>query len=180
MAEYVYAFLDWTADSLWQAHKRANGVRSDRDWRAFRAGVITGFEGKLSQERAGNAARGLVWVGDPELREHYRRRHPRLVTRTSGGYGDWDAREREGGRAERRYLTPGRGRVGVQRAEVGGTGGSSGVPAWRVPSCRRPVALRSDRTSVVPTRFVVAGIGLGSSEGGIATAEAVFCGFKLP
>jgi len=93
MAEYVYAFLDRTADSLWQAHKRANGVRSDRDRRAFRAGVITGFEGKLSQERAGNAARGLVWVGDPELREHYRRRHPRLVTRTSGGYGDRDARE---------------------------------------------------------------------------------------
>lgn len=93
MAEYVYAFLDRTADALWSAHKSSAGIRGDRDRRAFRAGVIMGFSDKLSKERADNTERGLVWIGDPELEAHYRLRHPRVERRSGGSYYNSSARE---------------------------------------------------------------------------------------
>jgi len=92
MAEYVYTFLDRTAEALWGEHKRRQGIPGDRDRRAFRAGVIRGFRRKLESERAGHQEQGLVWVGDPALREHHRTRYPRLVHVRRGGSSGHEAR----------------------------------------------------------------------------------------
>jgi hypothetical protein len=43
MAGYVYAWLLRTAEALWKAHRRAQGIASDRDRRAYLAGVVRGF-----------------------------------------------------------------------------------------------------------------------------------------
>lgn len=117
MAEYVHDFLDRTASSLWSAHKKAHGIRGDRERRAYRAGVITGFMHKLTSERMTHQMRGLVWVGDPELNAHYRKRHPRIHTVRTGGSGDSDARE-EGVAA---------GRTVVLSKGVEGGGGGGGA-----------------------------------------------------
>lgn len=116
MAEYVYAFLDRTADALWAEHKRAHGVRGDRDRRAFRAGVVGGFYAKLEAERGRAVTRGLVWVGDPQLKTHQRARYPRVSMSTYRGSGDASARHfgREAGK-----------KVVLHRG-VGGEGGGAG------------------------------------------------------
>lgn len=78
MASYVHAFLMRTARDLWTAHKRATGQRSDRDRRTFMAGVMAGFDDKLSTQRETNRSEGLVWVRDADLGRFYRVRHPRI------------------------------------------------------------------------------------------------------
>lgn len=80
MAQYVYAFLTDSAERLWQQHKRALGIREDRDRRRFQAGVMTGFYKKLNDERSPREREGLVWVGDPQLTQHFRARHPKVTT----------------------------------------------------------------------------------------------------
>lgn len=92
LAEYVYAFLDRTADALWAEHKRGHGVSGNRDRRAFRAGVVRGFRLKLEAEQSAQVERGLVWIGDPELRRHHRARYPRISNVRLGGGGAIDAR----------------------------------------------------------------------------------------
>jgi hypothetical protein len=92
MAEYVYSFLHHTAEQLWEQHKRAHRIKSDRDRRAYRAGVMGGFLEKLRAERRSNERKGLVWVGDPALEKHYRKRYPRISTVRSGGAGSVEAR----------------------------------------------------------------------------------------
>jgi hypothetical protein len=92
MAEYVYSFLHHTAEALWEQHKRAHKIKGDRDRRAYRAGVITGFLEKLRVEQRSNEQKGLVWVGDPALTEHYRARYPRISTVRTGGSGSAEAR----------------------------------------------------------------------------------------
>ncbi len=119
MAEYVYAFLDRTADALWVAHKKAHRVTGDRARRAFRAGVVMGFGAKLAEQRSTHQERGLVWVGDPELAAHYRRRYPRIAMVRTGGAGDVDAR-RHGEAAGRTVV--------LSRGVEGGSTGSSGAP----------------------------------------------------
>ncbi len=85
MAHYVYDFLTHTSEQLWKQHKRAEGIRGNRDRRAFVAGVMNGFREKLEAERKQTQAQGLVWVGDPELSKYFKRRHPRVRwTRHSG------------------------------------------------------------------------------------------------
>lgn len=77
-AEYVHGFLLSTSERLWRAHKRAVGLTSDRDRRAYLGGVMTGFLEKLRAERKVQRAAGLVWVGDADLGAYYQRRHPRV------------------------------------------------------------------------------------------------------
>ncbi len=78
MATYVHAFLLRTAQDLWKAHKKATGSRSDRDRRTFLAGVMAGFDDKLSTQHETNRSQGLVWVRDADLGKFYRARHPRI------------------------------------------------------------------------------------------------------
>lgn len=80
MAQYVHAFLSDSAERLWRQHKQARGIRTDRDRRRFQAGVMTGFYKKLDDERAPRQQEGLVWVGDPQLTQHFRVRHPKTTT----------------------------------------------------------------------------------------------------
>ncbi|MFO0650057.1 MAG: DUF2786 domain-containing protein [Polyangiales bacterium] len=101
MAEYVHSFLHHTAEALWTLHKRRHRVDGDRDRRAYRAGVMSGFFEKLNAERANNKEKGLVWVGDPALEGFYRGRHPRIrMTRRAGSAGsDAHAHGREAGKS---------------------------------------------------------------------------------
>jgi hypothetical protein len=78
MASYVYAFLMRTAESLWSAHKKARGLRGNRDRRTYVAGVMAGFDEKLSAQRDVTRSEGLVWVKDADLGRFYRTRHPRI------------------------------------------------------------------------------------------------------
>lgn len=80
MAQYVYAFLTESAERLWRGHKAAHGIKEDRDRRRFQAGVMTGFYKKLDDERSPRQREGLVWVGDPQLSQHFKARHPKTTT----------------------------------------------------------------------------------------------------
>jgi hypothetical protein len=102
MAEYVHSFLHHTADALWTLHKRQHRIAGDRDRRQFRAGVMRGFWEKLNAERKTNEAAGLIWVGDPALTDHFRKRYPRVRSVSRGGGARGDAYDH--GRAQGRDL----------------------------------------------------------------------------
>jgi hypothetical protein len=76
IASYVHAFLRGTAERLWREHRRATGVRSNRDRRTFVAGVMEGFRERLKDETVRCREQGLVWVGDADLKRYHRARHP--------------------------------------------------------------------------------------------------------
>jgi hypothetical protein len=78
LADYVHDFLTRTGDRLWLEHKRAQGIRSNRDRRTFLAGVMTGFRDKLSSQKKQHREDGLVWRGDAQLDAYVKARHPRL------------------------------------------------------------------------------------------------------
>lgn len=80
MAQYVHAFLTESGKRLWRQHKVLEGIREDRDRRRFEAGVMTGFYKKLDDERSPRQQEGMVWVGDPQLTQHFKARHPRTTT----------------------------------------------------------------------------------------------------
>jgi hypothetical protein len=75
-AEYVHGFLHQTAERLWQDHKSARNIQSDRERRSFLSGVMTGFADKLARQAAKSRSEGLVWVRDGDLDGYFRRRHP--------------------------------------------------------------------------------------------------------
>ncbi len=86
IAEYVHSYLLTTGERLWTLHKRAHAIRGDRDRRTFLAGVMAGFESKLSIQKKTHESEGLVWIGDRDLGEYYRRRNPYVRhVRYSGG-----------------------------------------------------------------------------------------------
>jgi hypothetical protein len=78
LAQYVHSFLNHSAQRLWREHKRRAGTRSDRDRRAFEAGVMAGFYKKLKSERQQSREQGLVWQGDAELHGYFRKRFPHI------------------------------------------------------------------------------------------------------
>jgi hypothetical protein len=77
MADYAHDFLIKTSDRLWREHKRAKSIVSNRDRRAFLAGVMAGFRNKLSTQKKVNREHGLIWRGDPALAAYLKLRHPR-------------------------------------------------------------------------------------------------------
>ncbi len=77
-AQYVHGFLHDTAERLWREHKASRGIGSDRERRAFLAGVMTGFADKLTRQSAESRSEGLVWVRDGDLETYFRRRHPHV------------------------------------------------------------------------------------------------------
>jgi len=100
IAEYVHGFLHQTADRLWSEHKSARGIRSNRERRAYLAGVVTGFADTLARHDEKSRGEGLVWVGDGDLSRYFRRRHPhvRHVRHTGQRRGDAWMHGREAGR----------------------------------------------------------------------------------
>ena len=85
MASYVYDFLRDTAERLWVGHKKARGIRENKDRQKFLAGVMLGFREKLREQAQSNRAAGLVWVKDGDLVDFFRRRHPRVRHVQYGG-----------------------------------------------------------------------------------------------
>lgn len=121
VAEYVHAFLTTTGDRLWDAHKRAARLRSDRDRLRFVAGVMSGFNAKLVEGRTAEQAAGLVWVGDVGLDDFVEQRHPKLRSvgiRVSGAGGFSE------GRSAGRNIVLHKGMT----AKGGGGGGLIGGP----------------------------------------------------
>ncbi len=78
IAEYVHGFLRGTSERLWAEHKRATGLRSDRERRVYLAGVMAGFGSKLAREQKRAAGEGLVWVKDGNLGDYFKKRHPHV------------------------------------------------------------------------------------------------------
>ncbi len=91
LAAYVYDFLRNTAERLWLAHRRTNGITQQRDRQVFYAGVMSGFAQRLSQEAKQHRAEGLVWVPNARLHEYTRKRHPYLRTIHHQGHRRRDA-----------------------------------------------------------------------------------------
>ena len=116
-AEHVHDFLHAELQRLWQRQRREGSVSGRRAKRQFLYGVLSGFGDKLRAERAQNAERGLVWVGDPRLRRFYRRRHPHVGSMRSGRVALSDAYR--SGREEGGQLTVHR----PIRSRGGGGGG---------------------------------------------------------
>jgi hypothetical protein len=78
LAAYVYDFLMYTAEALYRDDRKRRRDRTHAARRKFLAGVISGFHERLTRERTRSEAEGLVWVGDAEVREYFRRRHPHV------------------------------------------------------------------------------------------------------
>jgi hypothetical protein len=78
MADYAHDFLMQTSERLWREHKRAKAIASNRDRRAFVAGVMAGFRDKLASQQKVHREHGLVWRGDPALSAFLKQRHPRM------------------------------------------------------------------------------------------------------
>jgi hypothetical protein len=100
IAEYVHGFLRQTADRLWSEHRDASGISSNRERRAYIAGVMTGFADTLARQEVTSRGQGLVWIGDGDLARYFRRRHPhvRHVQHTGPRRTDAWIRGREAGR----------------------------------------------------------------------------------
>jgi hypothetical protein len=82
LADYVHDFVSRTAERLWKEHRVAEGVRNNRDRRAFLAGVMTGFRDQLDKQKKRQVGSGLIWLGDPELHSFFARRHPSISVRS--------------------------------------------------------------------------------------------------
>jgi hypothetical protein len=100
IAQYVHGFLHETGERLWRDHKRDSGIESDRERRAYLAGVMVGFADQLGRQKAKNRSEGLVWVKDGDLTGYFRRRHPlvRHVRHAGTRRTDAWAHGREAGR----------------------------------------------------------------------------------
>ncbi len=115
LAEYVYAFLCRTGERLWKSYRVENNVRSNRERRTFLAGVMFGFMSKLDRETKRQASKGLVWAGDPKLRDFWRGRHPHVRTMRTTGNRRTAARDH--GRAAGEQIVLHRG---ISRGSSGG------------------------------------------------------------
>ncbi|HEX9620194.1 MAG TPA: DUF2786 domain-containing protein [Polyangiaceae bacterium] len=84
IAEYVHTFLLHSAEQLWREHKRRHGIARNSERRAFLSGVMTGFQNKLARDARRHEKEGLIWVGDSELADYLKLRHPRIRWTTYG------------------------------------------------------------------------------------------------
>lgn len=85
LAAYAHDFLHHACNGLWRGAQRTLAARGRESRREFVAGVLTGFSHKLKAERETHAGRGLIWLGDPNVKRFFRDRYP--STRTLGGGG---------------------------------------------------------------------------------------------
>jgi len=81
VAAFVHGFVLETAERLWRRHRAEHGLGGNQERRRFLLGVMMGFDDKLTAAAADNRREGLIWVGDPALKDYLSRRYPR---RTGG------------------------------------------------------------------------------------------------
>jgi hypothetical protein len=79
IAEYVWHFLQETAERLWARHPATSAM----DRRSFWYGLMRGFIEKLDRQQLEHQQAGLIWRGDADLEAWHHRRYPR--TRIGGG-----------------------------------------------------------------------------------------------
>lgn len=91
VASYMHDALVHHADHAWRTHKRAKGLKSNRDRRDFMYGLMRGFLHALDQESQDDPGAALVHVSDPLLDRHFQRRHPRIITDRAGSYHENEA-----------------------------------------------------------------------------------------
>ncbi len=101
IAEHTHAFLLHTAERLWEKYKVQKRV-GNRDRRTYQAGVMTGFREKLDAQRKRHQREGLVWVGDGDLTQYWRKRHPHV--RWTRHYGNERNEAHDHGRAAGRNI----------------------------------------------------------------------------
>jgi hypothetical protein len=77
-ATYVHAFLLETSERLWVQYRNERGLSGNAQRREFVAGVMTGFRDQLRRDKSRQQKQGLVWVGDAELGQYFKRRHPHI------------------------------------------------------------------------------------------------------
>lgn len=78
MAEWVHRYLLETGDRLWLAEPTRGAANKHR----FVAGVVRGFGTKLDEGAQATTDAGLVWIGDPAVKEYLGKRYGRLRTVT--------------------------------------------------------------------------------------------------
>lgn len=83
MAEYVFDYVQNISELLWAEYKVQKKINGNRHRRTFIYGLLEGFYNKLEGRVVENRSRKLVWKGDPQLKEFYRRRNPRIIRSSS-------------------------------------------------------------------------------------------------
>jgi hypothetical protein len=78
LASYVHAYLTAAAERLWADYRAVHRIRSNAHRREFLAGVFTGVRDQLKKDQKQREKEGLVWVGDAELAQYFKRRHPHI------------------------------------------------------------------------------------------------------
>jgi hypothetical protein len=78
MAEYVYRYLHDTSDRLWALEPLRGAANKAR----FTAGIIRGFADKLDESSKASTEAGLIWLGDPAVKEYLHKRYSQLRTIT--------------------------------------------------------------------------------------------------
>jgi hypothetical protein len=78
MAAWVHDWLVSTAERLWEADRRREGLRGASDHARYLSGVVRGFTERLTEGAAKCRQEGLVWVGDPAAGEFVGKRWGKL------------------------------------------------------------------------------------------------------
>jgi len=113
IARYVHGYVMNLTDSLWHAHclsgERRGGTRLQ-----YLAGVLHGLSDKLDSHRVKlKQEHGLVWLGDPLLKDFFRYLNPRM--RRLGGRGVLRGDDYEAGVQDGKEITIRRGVAGESR-----------------------------------------------------------------
>ena len=77
-AIYVHAFLLDTSERLWVQYRQERGLKGNAERREFIAGVMAGFRDQLKRDKTRQKKQGLVWLGDADLTQFFKRRHPHV------------------------------------------------------------------------------------------------------
>jgi hypothetical protein len=91
MAEYVHHYVRHVADRMWEARLRQEDGGPSPPTRGgtklqYLAGLLRGLKEKLDGHRVEMRDRlGLVWRGDPQLRDYFRWMNPRVRTTSMWG-----------------------------------------------------------------------------------------------
>jgi len=114
IARYVHGYVMNLTESLWQEHCRS-GERRGGTRLQYLAGVLHGLSDKLDSHRVElKQEHGLVWLGDPLLKDYFRYLNPRM--RRLGGGGVTRGDDYRAGVEDGKEITIRRGVTGEVRS----------------------------------------------------------------